>query len=81
MVDLVALDQAAARDGLDAWHDPALWHRSKQEVSPRRWPRLRRPGGAADRGAVPAARTSAWCWTSTIRCGAALSATTGWKAS
>ncbi len=33
-VDLVALDQAAARDGLDAWHDPALWHRSKQEVSP-----------------------------------------------
>jgi FkbH-like protein len=33
-VDLVALDRAAARDGLAAWHDPALWHRSKQEVSP-----------------------------------------------
>jgi FkbH-like protein len=33
-VDIVGLDQAAARDGLAAWHDPALWHRSKQEVSP-----------------------------------------------
>jgi FkbH-like protein len=33
-VDLVALDQAAARDGVAAWHDPALWHRSKQEVTP-----------------------------------------------
>jgi FkbH-like protein len=33
-VDLVALDRQAAIDGLAAWHDPALWHRSKQEVSP-----------------------------------------------
>jgi len=33
-VDLVALDRQAATDGLAAWHDPALWHRSKQEVSP-----------------------------------------------
>jgi FkbH-like protein len=33
-VDLVALDRAAGRDGLAAWHDPALWHRSKQEISP-----------------------------------------------
>jgi FkbH-like protein len=33
-VDLVAVDQAAARDGLAAWHDPALWHRAKQEISP-----------------------------------------------
>jgi FkbH-like protein len=33
-VDLVAVDQAAARDGLAAWYDPGLWHRSKQEVSP-----------------------------------------------
>ncbi len=33
-VDLVALDRQAANDGLAAWHDPALWHRSKQEVSP-----------------------------------------------
>ena len=37
-VDLVALDSAAARDGLHAWHDPALWHRSKQEVTPARAP-------------------------------------------
>ncbi len=33
-VDLVAVDDAARRDGLSAWHDPALWHRSKQEVTP-----------------------------------------------
>jgi FkbH-like protein len=33
-VHLVAVDHAAARDGLAAWHDPALWHRSKQEISP-----------------------------------------------
>jgi FkbH-like protein len=33
-VDLVALDERAAVDGLAAWHDPALWHRAKQEVSP-----------------------------------------------
>jgi FkbH-like protein len=33
-VDLLALDARAALDGLGAWHDPALWHRSKQEVSP-----------------------------------------------
>ncbi len=33
-VDLLALDDAARRDGLHAWHDPALWHRAKQEVTP-----------------------------------------------
>ena len=34
-VDLVALDDAVhSGDGLSAWHDPALWHRAKQEVSP-----------------------------------------------
>jgi FkbH-like protein len=33
-VDLLALDDRTARDGLSAWHDPALWHRSKQEISP-----------------------------------------------
>ena len=33
-VDLVALDAAAARDGLAAWRDPVLWARSKQEVRP-----------------------------------------------
>ncbi len=33
-VDLVALDAAAARDGLAAWHDPMLWRRAKQDVHP-----------------------------------------------
>jgi FkbH-like protein len=33
-VDLVALDEAARRDGVATWHDPALWHRSKQEITP-----------------------------------------------
>ena len=29
---LVAVDRRARQDGLDAWHDVALWHRSKQEI-------------------------------------------------
>jgi len=33
-VDLLAVDDRAARDGLAAWHDPGLWHRAKQEISP-----------------------------------------------
>ncbi|MDQ2762524.1 MAG: HAD-IIIC family phosphatase, partial [Pseudomonadota bacterium] len=33
-VDLLSLDTRAARDGIAAWHDPSLWHRAKQEVSP-----------------------------------------------
>jgi FkbH-like protein len=33
-VHLLAIDDRAARDGLRAWHDPVLWHRAKQEVSP-----------------------------------------------
>ena len=33
-IHLLALDQRIARDGLSAWHDPALWHRSKQEITP-----------------------------------------------
>ncbi|MCJ2132484.1 HAD-IIIC family phosphatase [Methylobacterium sp. J-026] len=33
-VDLVAVDDAAARHGIGAWHNPVLWHRAKQEVSP-----------------------------------------------
>lgn len=33
-VDLLALDAAAQRNGIDAWHDAALWHRAKQEVHP-----------------------------------------------
>jgi FkbH-like protein len=33
-VDLVAIDDRVSKDGLDRWHDPVLWHRGKQEVSP-----------------------------------------------
>ena len=32
-VDLLTVDAQATRDGLDAWHSPALWHRSKQEIA------------------------------------------------
>ena len=33
-IDLVALDDRAAMDGLAAWYDPALWHRAKHEIHP-----------------------------------------------
>jgi FkbH-like protein len=33
-VDILAVDEWAARDGLAAWHDRGLWHRAKQELSP-----------------------------------------------
>jgi FkbH-like protein len=33
-VDILAIDDRAAHDGTAKWHDSALWHRSKQEVSP-----------------------------------------------
>ena len=33
-VDVLALDARVALDGLYAWHNPELWHRAKQEVSP-----------------------------------------------
>jgi FkbH-like protein len=33
-VAVVGLDARAAVDGLLGWHDAALWHRAKQEVSP-----------------------------------------------
>jgi FkbH-like protein len=32
-VDILAIDDRATRDGIGKWHDPALWHRSKQEIS------------------------------------------------
>jgi FkbH-like protein len=32
-VDLLSLDHWTARNGITAWHDPALWHRAKQEIS------------------------------------------------
>ncbi|TLU70801.1 HAD-IIIC family phosphatase [Lichenicoccus roseus] len=33
-VQVLAIDEAAARDGIGEWHDPALWHRTRQEISP-----------------------------------------------
>jgi FkbH-like protein len=33
-VDVIALDAWCARHGLWSWHDPALWHRAKQEIHP-----------------------------------------------
>ncbi|MFH6782591.1 MULTISPECIES: HAD-IIIC family phosphatase [Methylobacterium] len=33
-VDLLALDDAVSRHGLEAWHDPALWLRARQAVTP-----------------------------------------------
>ncbi len=32
-VDLLAIDESAAQDGIARWHDVALWHRSKQEIA------------------------------------------------
>jgi HAD superfamily phosphatase (TIGR01681 family) len=32
-VDILALDDRSAHDGIRAWHDPGLWHRAKQEIS------------------------------------------------
>ena len=33
-VAMLSLDHVLRSDGLDAWHDSALWHRAKQEISP-----------------------------------------------
>lgn len=33
-VDLLAVDAFSAQAGVERWHDPALWHRSKQEIAP-----------------------------------------------
>ena len=33
-MDLLGIDARVATDGLARWHDPALWHRAKQEISP-----------------------------------------------
>lgn len=32
-VDILALDQRAAVDGVAHWHDPGLWHHAKQEIA------------------------------------------------
>jgi len=37
-VDVLALDAQIAEDGIHAWHDPVLWHRAKQEISPKAAP-------------------------------------------
>jgi FkbH-like protein len=37
-VHLLAIDTLAQRDGMNAWHDPALWYHGKQEVHPRASP-------------------------------------------
>jgi FkbH-like protein len=33
-IQLLSVDLRAGVDGVGKWHDPALWHRSKQEISP-----------------------------------------------
>jgi FkbH-like protein len=33
-VDILGVDRVVRDDGLRAWHDPTLWHRAKQEISP-----------------------------------------------
>jgi FkbH-like protein len=33
-VDILDLDRAVRGDGLRVWHDPVLWYRAKQELSP-----------------------------------------------
>jgi FkbH-like protein len=38
-VDILALDALLIEDGIDAWHNPALWHGAKQEISPVAAPR------------------------------------------
>jgi FkbH-like protein len=37
-IDLLALDARAALSGTRDWHDVALWHRAKQETSPKKSP-------------------------------------------
>jgi FkbH-like protein len=33
-VDVLDLNRPVTHDGLNVWHDPVLWHRAKQEISP-----------------------------------------------
>ena len=33
-IDLVSIDTVASEYGVRVWHDPVLWHRAKQEISP-----------------------------------------------
>ncbi|QRE72411.1 hypothetical protein F1D61_00675 [Methylobacterium aquaticum] len=74
-VDLLALDEAAMRHGLDAWHDPALWLRARQAVTPAAGPFTATSShGSSARGSAARPRPS--CSTSTTRCGAGRSART-----
>jgi FkbH-like protein len=34
VVDLLSLDQRVMLDGVSSWHDPLLWNKAKQEISP-----------------------------------------------
>ncbi len=33
-IEILALDDRTARDGIFAWHNPTLWHHAKQEITP-----------------------------------------------
>ena len=79
-IDLLALDRIILDEGLIFWHDPAIWHRSKQEVHPRA---ARSTANTSHACSPPRSGRSpnASCSTSTTRSGAASSATTAWKAS
>jgi FkbH-like protein len=33
-VDILSVDHRVMIDGIDAWHNPVLWHGAKQEISP-----------------------------------------------
>jgi FkbH-like protein len=37
-IDLLDISSWAAKEGLKEWHDPVLWHKAKQEVSPQAGP-------------------------------------------
>jgi len=76
-VDVLAIDTRAALDGLKTWHDPALWHRAKQEISPAaarcmasRWAGFSPPNRDA--------RLNVSCSISITRFGAGLSAMMVW---
>ena len=70
-VDLLAVDAVCGGGRHAAWHDPALWHRAKQEVHPAAAPIYGDLVGAPAGGAAGAVVQSAWCSISTTRCGAA----------
>ena len=79
-VDILAVDDRAARTASRAWHDPACGTApSRRSATPPRRCTATWWGAGSPRSR--AARSSAWCSTSTTPCGAASSATTAWRAS